>query len=154
MNCAHIIMFAHRIAVWRDTKDYASCLPPPPPSQKFRWAANDQWNRPSVGMKVSVNDIDCLVACKQLIDAGGKPVVLNLADILEPGGCVESGSGAQEESIFRRSNIGRTLTQFLYPSGSLTASLSARVSMELPKNLCFFTIVKSTDVRLSCNSPA
>lgn len=72
-------------------------------------------------MKVSVNDIDCLVACKQVIDAGGNPVVLNLANILQPGGCVESGSGAQEESIFRRSNITRTLTQDLYPSESLTA---------------------------------
>lgn len=66
-------------------------------------------------MKVSVKDIDCLIACKQLQDAGNNPVVLNLADILVPGGCVESGSGAQEESIFRRSNITRTLTQDFYP---------------------------------------
>lgn len=66
-------------------------------------------------MKVLVKDIDCLIAYKQLQDAGNNPVVLNLADILVPGGCVESGSGAQEESIFRRSNITRTLTQDFYP---------------------------------------
>ena len=84
-------MFAHRIAVWRDTRDYADCLPPPPKSQKFRWAANEQWNKPSVGMKVSVQDIDCLTACKKLTDAGCNPAVLNLADILVPGGCVDSG---------------------------------------------------------------
>lgn len=122
-------MFAHRIAVWRDTKDYADCLPPPPKSQKFRWAANDQWNRPSVGMKVSVQDNDCLVACKHLLDAGHNPVVLNLADILVPGGCVESGSGAQEESIFRRSNYVRTLTQDLYPLQPDEAVYSENVSV-------------------------
>ncbi len=109
-------MFAHRIAVWRDTKDYSDCLPAPKASRKFRWTADDQWNKPPVGMKVSVKDTDCLIACKDLIDAGCNPAVLNLADILVPGGCVESGSGAQEESIFRRSNLTRTLTQELYPS--------------------------------------
>lgn len=113
-------MFAHRIAVWRDTRDYSDCIPPPPRSQKFRWTASDQWNRPAVGMKVSVKDIDCLTACKDLLDAGCNPVVLNLADILVPGGCVESGSGAQEESIFRRSNYCRTLTSDFFPSESLT----------------------------------
>ena len=109
-------MIAHRIAVWRDTRDYSDCLMPPPVSQKFRWQANDAWNKPSVGMKTTVQDGDCLVASKRLIDAGMNPAVLNLADILVPGGCVESGSGAQEESIFRRSNITKTLTSELYPS--------------------------------------
>ena len=64
---------------------------------------------------------DCLVASKRLIDAGMNPVVLNLADIPVPGGCVESGSGAQEESIFRRSNIIWTLTEKLYPSECMHA---------------------------------
>ena len=66
-------------------------------------------------MKVSVKDVDCLTACKDLINAGCNPAVQNLADILKPGGCVESGSGAQEESIFRRSNYYRTLTDDFYP---------------------------------------
>ena len=94
---------------------------PPPVSQKFRWQANDMWNKPSVGMKVTVQDEDCLVASKRLIDAGMNPAVLNLADILKPGGCVEASSGGQEESIFRRSNYNRTLTEDHYPSRSLTA---------------------------------
>lgn len=103
-------MIAHRIVVWRDTRDYSDCLMPPPASQKFRWQANDAWNKPSVGMKVTVRNEDCLVASKRLLDAGMNPVVLNLVDIVTPGGCVETGSGAQEESIFRRYNITRTLT--------------------------------------------
>ena len=68
-----------------------------------------------------MKDIDCLVACKHLIDASNNPVVLNLADILVPGGCVESGSGTQEESIFRRSNITKTLMPEFYPCESFTA---------------------------------
>ena len=108
-------MFAHRVAVWRDTKDYSDCIPPPHVSSKFRWAPNEQWNKHAVGMKVSVKNVDCLQVCKELIDSGANPVVLNLADIVVPGGLVESGSGAQEESIFRRSNLCRTLTQQLYP---------------------------------------
>ena len=114
-------MFPHRIAVWRDTKDYSDCIPAPPASQKFRWTASDAWNKPSVGMETSVQNEDCLTASKRLLDAGMNPVVLNLADILVPGGCVESGSGAQEESIFRRSNITKTLTSDFYPSKELTA---------------------------------
>ena len=84
-------------------------------------------------MKVSVKDIDCLVACKQLIDAGNNPAILNLADILVPGGCVESGPGAQEESIFRRSNITRTLTQDFYPCRS-TYGTPSTLCMKLQNN--------------------
>ena len=113
-------MITHRISVWRDTKDYADCIPAPPASRKVRWELNDRWAKPAIGMKVSVKDIDCLTACKDLIDAGCNPVVHNLADILVPGGCVESGSGAQEESIFRRSNLAKTLTSDFYPRESFT----------------------------------
>ena len=108
-------MISHRIAVWRDTLDYSDCIPAPPASKKFRWTASEAWNKPSIGMKTSVQDKDCLTASKELLDAGLNPVVQNLADILVPGGCVESGSGAQEESIFRRTNIIRTLTRDFYP---------------------------------------
>ncbi|PNG99335.1 hypothetical protein TSOC_014889 [Tetrabaena socialis] len=58
------------------------------------------------------------VVNKDLIDAGRvefDPVVLNLADDCFPGGCVHTGSGAAEESMFRRSNYFRTLTIDLYP---------------------------------------
>ena len=113
-------MISHRIAVWRDTLDYSDCIPAPPASKKFRWTVSEAWNKPSVGMKTSVQDKDCLTASKELLDAGLNPVVQNLADILVPGGCIESGSGAQEESIFRRSNITRTLTRDFYPCESLT----------------------------------
>ena len=37
---------------------------------------------------------DCVLAAKDLIDAGYNPAMLNLADLYTPGGLVEYGSGA------------------------------------------------------------
>ena len=62
--------------------------------------------------KISVIDIDCLYAAEQLIHKGLNPAVLNMASFHTPGGGVERGSAAQEESIFRRTNIFRSLYQF------------------------------------------
>ena len=62
--------------------------------------------------KISVIDIDCLYAAEQLIHKGLNPAVLNMASFHTPGGGVERGSAAQEESIFRRTDIFRSLYQF------------------------------------------
>ncbi len=55
---------------------------------------------------------DCLYEAKKLIDEGLKPAVLNMASFHTPGGGVLNGSGAQEENIFRRTNIFKSLYQF------------------------------------------
>ena len=52
------------------------------------------------------DSIDCAF---DLWKYGLNPVVLNLADNCFPGGHVQMGSGAQEESLFRRSNYFQTL---------------------------------------------
>ena len=62
--------------------------------------------------KVSVIDMDCLYAAEKLTHEGFRPAVLNMASFHTPGGGVERGSAAQEESIFRRTNIFRSLYQF------------------------------------------
>ncbi|MDD7455805.1 MAG: TIGR02452 family protein [Bacteroidales bacterium] len=62
--------------------------------------------------KIRVEDKDCVLAAKQLIDAGYNPAMLNLADLYMPGGLVEYGSGAQEENLCRRSNLILSLYQF------------------------------------------
>lgn len=79
------------------------------------------------GKKVSIQDIDslkkydttvivenndCLVAAKGFIDEGLRPCVLNMASFHTPGGGVLNGSKAQEEDIFRRTNIFKSLYQF------------------------------------------
>ena len=58
-----------------------------------------------VTTEVRVEDKDCVLAAKELIDAGYNPAMLNLADLYTPGGLVEYGSGAQEENLCRRSNL-------------------------------------------------
>ena len=62
--------------------------------------------------EVRVENKDCVLASKQLIDEGYNPAMLNLADLYTPGGLVEYGSGAQEENLCRRSNLVLSLYQF------------------------------------------
>jgi len=62
--------------------------------------------------EVRVENKDCVLVAKQLIDDGYRPAMLNLADLYTPGGLVEYGSGAQEENLCRRSNLIQSLYQF------------------------------------------
>ena len=62
--------------------------------------------------KIKVENKDCVLAARELIDAGYNPAMLNLADLYTPGGLVEYGSGAQEENLCRRSNLILSLYQF------------------------------------------
>lgn len=61
---------------------------------------------------VRVENIDCLNGARMLIAKGLKPVLLNMADRRTPGGGVAGGAGAQEENIFRRTNILLSLYQY------------------------------------------
>lgn len=65
-----------------------------------------------VSTEVRVENRDCVLAAKQLIDDGYNPAMLNLADLYSPGGLVEYGSGAQEENLCRRSDLVLSLYQF------------------------------------------
>ena len=62
--------------------------------------------------KLSVVNDDCLVVGKQMQDEGLNPAVLNMASAYRPGGGVLNGARAQEECIFRRSNLFMSL--YLY----------------------------------------
>lgn len=61
---------------------------------------------------VEVVDADCLLEGIRLLDEGYRPAVLNMANRQRPGGGVRTGAAAQEETIFRRTNIFRSLYQF------------------------------------------
>lgn len=67
--------------------------------------------------KYAVVNRDCLLAGKDLLEAGCNPVVLNMANRQNPGGDVTGGARAQEETIFRRSNIFLSLYQFAHYAG-------------------------------------
>lgn len=62
--------------------------------------------------KLSVVNNDCLVVGKQMLDEGLNPAILNMASAYRPGGGVLNGARAQEECIFRRSNLFMSL--YLY----------------------------------------
>ena len=73
---------------------------------------NDYDSIPRYDTEVKVINQDCIYAAKDLIDKGFNPCVLNMASFSTPGGGVIKGSSAQEENIFRRTNIFQSLYQF------------------------------------------
>lgn len=62
--------------------------------------------------KLSVVNNDCLVVGKQMQDEGLNPAILNMANAYRPGGGVLGGARAQEECIFRRSNLFMSLYMY------------------------------------------
>lgn len=64
---------------------------------------------------VQVHNMDTIEAMGHLRDEGFRPLVLNMANDLHPGGGVRHGAKAQEEDIFRISNAFMSLHEILYP---------------------------------------
>ena len=59
----------------------------------------------------AVND-DCIEVTRKLVEEGYRPIMLNMANRHTPGGGVINGARAQEESLFRQSNLCISLYQF------------------------------------------
>ena len=64
------------------------------------------------GTVVLVEKGDCLTVAEQLVKNGYKPALLNFASAGHPGGGVETGARAQEETICRRSTLTRSIFSF------------------------------------------
>lgn len=62
--------------------------------------------------KIIVRNADCLEEGVRLCREDYNPAILNMASRRHPGGGVMLGAGAQEESLFRRTNLFRSLYQF------------------------------------------
>ena len=67
--------------------------------------------------QLSVLNVDCIIATRDLVEQGLNPAVLNMASLYHPGGGVLQGSGAQEEELCRRSTLAISLYQFSLPGG-------------------------------------
>jgi uncharacterized protein (TIGR02452 family) len=67
---------------------------------------------PRYETEIKVINNDCLYEAKNMIENGLKPAVLNMASFHTPGGGVINGSAAQEENLFRRTNLFKSLYQF------------------------------------------
>lgn len=61
---------------------------------------------------IQVEPDDCLVVAQDLVSMGYRPVLLNFASAGHPGGGVERGARAQEETICRRSTLTRSIYSF------------------------------------------
>lgn len=61
---------------------------------------------------VRVEKGDCLKVAEQLVKEGYNPALLNFASAGHPGGGVETGARAQEETICRRSTLTRSIFSF------------------------------------------
>lgn len=121
-------IFLKRIECWKHTQQFAEHFPNPPESIKYKYDPNFFMIR-QYDTKIEVNNIDSIDCGLFLQDNGFYPLVLNLADNSIAGGCVGTGSGCQEESLYRRTNLFKTLEtkHRLYPIEDGEAILSKRV---------------------------
>lgn len=82
-------------------------------TELFRLADHASGNEPIRQGNIKVIEADSVSA--MTIYANTKVAVLNMASAKRPGGGVASGSKAQEESLFRCSNLGLSISQEFYP---------------------------------------
>ncbi len=115
------------IKCWEDTKKYADNFTNPP---LYKYDP-DMYLQKQYDTKIKIDNIDSIDCGIALQKTGLDPVVLNLADIFIAGGCVDLGTDAQEESIFRRTNLFKTLRteSNLYPIEDGEAILSRKVNV-------------------------
>lgn len=85
------------------------------PSEKIRYDPTFHVEKRYAYTPITLTGEDTLVAGKRLADGGFTPLMLNFANDRRPGGGVASGAGAQEESLFRRTNLCETLRPDMYP---------------------------------------
>ena len=126
MNNENII--SKRIDCWEDTKKRATAFNTVP-SIKYIFDKNVHMIAKYANTQMIVHNIDTIDCAIRMIANGLYPLVLNLADDIRPGGVVYMGSGAQEESLFRRSNYFQTLISDFYPIKDDETIYSPRVNI-------------------------
>lgn len=84
--------------------------------------------------KFSVVEADCIETAELLKNAGYNVCMLNMASRQNPGGGVLGGAGAQEENVFRRSNLFQSLYQFVDYAGEYDVKRDAKNSYPLDRN--------------------
>jgi uncharacterized protein (TIGR02452 family) len=107
--------FQQNITTWNDTVKICNNLKTQNiiPNKSIKYNFKDmQINSTHIkyeNTEICVLNKDCISCAIIFKQKNMNPVVLNLADDKFPGGHVQMGSGAQEESLFRRTNYFQTL---------------------------------------------
>lgn len=106
-----------RIQVWKETEEFYKSSPS---YESIVYYGRD--GKPVISViethkdihtEVKVVNEDCIYAAQKYCK--GRTCILNMADWARAGGIVEAGSRAQEEELFRRSNLFKHLHQKYYP---------------------------------------
>jgi uncharacterized protein (TIGR02452 family) len=105
---------AWRVSVYKDTTAVAKKYRVEP-SVKTCYDSRLVFEKAYESTPIVITNEDTLYAGARLVAAGHTPLLLNFACERNPGGGVETGAGAQEESLFRRTNLCLTLQHTMYP---------------------------------------
>ncbi len=106
-----------RIQVWKETEEFYKNYPN---RESIVYYGRDGKTVTStinvhkdIHTEIKVVNEDCIYAAQKY--GRGRTCILNMADWGRAGGIVEAGSRAQEEELFRRSNLFKHLHQKYYP---------------------------------------
>lgn len=127
------------VEVWKDTRARAASFPYKP-SVKVRHERGKILSAIFPTTLVEVTPEDTLVAGHRLYAAGLNPCILNFADDLDAGGVVDNGNSAQEESLWRRTNLCSTQLQEFYPIAQAPTAVQEGIYTSLA------TVFKDTEV--------
>jgi uncharacterized protein (TIGR02452 family) len=133
---------------------YEECIPAP--SVKFdRTVLGIEVERELCeATEIEIEDIDTISASLREINNGHKVLALNMANAYRPGGGFLSGAKAQEEDLFRCTNLSKALTEDMYPMRGTEIICSPKIhilrdaeyqDLESPKTLAFCSIAAHRD---------
>lgn len=138
-------MFQRRAIIYNQNKMICNngYLQNIPINKSEKYYHTSKFNNVIIDNKPVINVLpnDCLEVAQRFIICGYNPVVLNMADVSFPGGGIEMGGYAQEESLFCRSNYFKTLNlqTGLYPITSAECIYSKDVFVFRDTNLNFLS---------------
>lgn len=121
-------VFVERLDCWDHTQQLAQNYENPPKSIKYKHQ-NMVFKQIYKSTIIKVSNLDTIECSLLLKQNNLNPLVLNLADPRFAGGAVSTASGAQEESLFRTTNLFKTLitNNELYPIKDDEAIYSSKV---------------------------
>ena len=123
---------------WYDAPRGRVNLPPPVQvlnASRFYQDAPRVYNVPTrADTVIDAANADCIDVTRDLVEQGYRPIMLNMANRHTPGGGVLNGARAQEESLFRQSNLCVSLYQYSDYHARLLGLPKARESYPMDRN--------------------